>query len=48
LSEKHLGAVFFTDLVLNEGFDQNELERIFEVGSVIEVYIKLQKKVKAR
>ncbi|CAI2362226.1 unnamed protein product [Moneuplotes crassus] len=43
LSEKHLGVVFFSDLGLKEGFDQSELERMFEIGSVIDVYIKTPK-----
>lgn len=43
LSEKHLGCVFFTDLGLKEGFDEAELERIFEIGTAIDVYIKTPK-----
>lgn len=43
LSDKQLGIVFFTDLGLKDGFDENELERIFAIGTVIDVYIKTPK-----
>lgn len=43
LSDRQLGSVAFTDLGLKEGFDENELERIYEIGTVLDVYVKVAK-----
>jgi ribosomal protein S1 len=43
LSDSQMGIIFFTDLGLKDNFNESELERIFEVGSVIDVYVKTPK-----